>query len=379
MSTCFRDLKFSYFECQKISVQPGRSYRFSFTIKTQDLQPSGGVRMLILKDNGKGTLASHNPTLKPTQDWTEVSFEFLNNQETTLLVYAGIWGGQSGQFWLDDLNLRENNTLSNVVTRKGTPRNLRSLDRSKTFVEGRDFEAIRNLRSLDQVRRLPDSTIHEGERLELTCYKIPSISHAWGDQISLCMSNPDLYTYWESQAKQLHEIIAYKKILLSMDEIRNGGGCLTCQNSGLSMAEILGDCVTRVFDIFKRIDPAIEVLIWSDMLDPAHNARNNYYGVVGDFTGAWQHVPKDMSIMCWHHKIRNTSLPFFSDKGFKTYGAAYYDADDLSTSEEWLVSLNKTPNAQGIMYTTWLNKYALLADFGDMASSREARLRRCEG
>jgi hypothetical protein len=354
---------------QKISVQPGRSYRFSFTIKTQDLQPSGGVRMLILKDNGKGTLASHNPTLKPTQDWTEVSFEFLNNQETTLLVYAGIWGGQSGQFWLDDLNLRENNTLSNVVTRKGTPRNLRSLDRSKTFVEGRDFEAIRNLRSLDQVRRLPDSTIHEGERLELTCYKIPSISHAWGDQISLCMSNPDLYTYWEAQARRLHDVIPYKKILLSMDEIRNGGGCLTCQKSGLSMAEILGNSVTRLHDIFKRIDPAIEVIIWSDMLDPAHNARNNYYGVVGDFTGAWQYVPKDLTIMCWYHEIRDKSLTFFSDKGFRTFGAAYYDADDLNSSKDWLVSLGRTPKAQGIMYTTWLNKYALLADFGDLVNS----------
>jgi len=44
----------------------------------------------------------------------------------------------------------------------------------------------------------------------------------------------------------------------------------------LSMAEILGQCVTRLHDIFKRIDPDIEVIIWSDMLDPVHNAHNNY-------------------------------------------------------------------------------------------------------
>lgn len=353
---------------QKILVQAGRSYRFSLKIKTQNLHPAGSVRMQILKANGNGTLASHSPTLKSTQDWTEVSFEFLNNQETTLLMYAGIWGGQSGQFWLDDMTLCEHNALSNIVTRPGTPRSLKSLDRTRTFVESRDFETIRNLRSLDSVRLLPGSTINEGERLELACYKIPSISHAWGQQISLCMSNPDLYAYWEAQAKRLHEVIPYKKILLSMDEIRNGGGCLSCQNSGLSMAEILGDCVTQLYDIFKRIDPAIEVLIWSDMLDPAHNARSNYYGVVGDFTGAWQYVPKDLILMCWYREIRDTSLAFFSDKGFKTFGAAYYDADDLNSSKDWLTSLAQTPRAQGIMYTSWLRKYGLLADFGDLVS-----------
>jgi hypothetical protein len=46
------------------------------------------------------------------------------------------------------------------------------------------------------------------------------------------------------------------------------------------MAEILGDCITRQRAIFKAIDPEIEVMIWSDMLDPSHNARDNYYGVV---------------------------------------------------------------------------------------------------
>ena len=136
------------------------------------------------------------------------------------------------------------------------------------------------------------------------------------------------------------------------------------------MAEILGDCITKQYTIFKKIDPKIEVMIWSDMLDPAHNARDNYYGVVGDFTGSWKHVPKDLIIMCWYHKIRDTSLTFFSGKGFRTFGAGYYDANDLSNVREWLFSLQKTPHAQGIMYTTWQRKYKLLSDFGDLVSGK---------
>ena len=135
------------------------------------------------------------------------------------------------------------------------------------------------------------------------------------------------------------------------------------------MAEILGDCITRQHAILKSIDPEIKVLIWSDMLDPAHNAHDNYYGVVGDFTGSWKYVPKDLTIMCWYHEIRDKSLGFFSKQGFCTLGAAYYDSEDLSNCREWLDSLRNTPKAQGIMYTTWERKYGLLADFGDLVSS----------
>jgi hypothetical protein len=134
------------------------------------------------------------------------------------------------------------------------------------------------------------------------------------------------------------------------------------------MAEILGDCVTRQRDIFTAIDPSIEVLIWSDMLDPAHNAHDNYYGVAGDYTGSWKYIPKDITIMCWWYDIRDTSLGFFSGLGFRTFGAAYYDADDLTNPRDWLVSLRKTPRAEGIMYTTWENKYGLLGGFGDLAA-----------
>ena len=70
--------------------------------------------------------------------------------------------------------------------------------------------------------------------------------------------------------------------------------------------------------------------------------------------------------MCWHHGILNQSLEFFSKHGFRTYGAAYYDAEDLTGSKDWLSALLKTPNAQGILYTTWEKKYQLLGAFGDL-------------
>ena len=80
------------------------------------------------------------------------------------------------------------------------------------------------------------------------------------------------------------------------------------------------------------------------------------------------HQARACPLRQWLLLNRDESLTFFSDKGFRTFGAAYYDADDLDSSKDWLASLTRTPNAQGIMYTTWLRKYALLADFGDLVS-----------
>ena len=53
---------------------------------------------------------------------------------------------------------------------------------------------------------------------------------------------------------------------------------------------------------------------------------------------------------------------------FRTLGGAYYDADTLDNPRGWLEELEKTTNAQGICYTTWQNKYKLLAEFGQLVS-----------
>ena len=89
------------------------------------------------------------------------------------------------------------------------------------------------------------------------------------------------------------------------------------------------------------------MLIWSDMLDPNHNAHGNYYLVEGDYTGSWQYVPKDLTIVCWYYEKRKESLAFFSSHGFRTLAGAYYDGDTLDNPRGWLEVLDKTPEAVG--------------------------------
>lgn len=353
----------------EVEVKPWRHYRFSAWVRTEDLVPARFMLQVYGEDR---ILGSVRPSLDATQDWTHVTSSFNSMESEQVRLYAGLWGGRAGRFWLDDLELEEIG-LRAVVRRPGTPVTVTSDDGAVTYVEGEDFAEIvdPNLTPFrapvpgPSIRLLPDSRISDGDRLRVSFYHAVVIGV---HQVSICMSEPELYDYWAEQVRLIHEKLAPQRYLLSMDEIRAGGSCMACQQRGMTMGEILGDCITRQHRMIREVNPEATIYIWSDMLDPDHNARDNYYMVVGDYTGSWEHVPEDLVIVCWWHRNRKESLAFFSGLGFETLAGAYYDGDTLDNPREWLEALDETPGARGIMYTTWRNKYELLAPFGDLVS-----------
>lgn len=144
------------------------------------------------------------------------------------------------------------------------------------------------------------------------------------------------------------------------------------------MAQILGDTVTRQHAMIRAANPQAQVYVWSDTFDPNHNAVAKYYLIDGSFEGTWDYIPKDLIIGCWNMDERDQCLGFFSKRGHRTLAAAYYDADDLENSKDWLRSLDQTPGATGIMYTTWENKYGLLGAFGDLSPRGKVEIARCQ-
>jgi hypothetical protein len=178
------------------------------------------------------------------------------------------------------------------------------------------------------------------------------------------MAEPALYEIWDHEARMLMETLQPQRVLLNMDEVRMGGTCEACR--GRNMGELLGECITRQVQILRRYNPDVTCYAWSDMLDPHHNAHGDYYLVEGDFTGSWNHVPRDLVIAVWGGKPRPQSLQFFSEQGFSTLVACYYDADDLVNVQGWLDTARDTPRVRGFMYTPWQKKYTLLPGFGKL-------------
>ena len=311
--------------------------------------------------------------VEPTADWRQFTIGFNSLGFEQVRIYAGVWGGRDGRFWLDDLRIEEV-ALVNVLRRPGTPLLVRDAQSDTKYEEGRDFATVTDPQ-LDfrfdhdgpPIRLLPGGCLRDGQKLQVSFFHGIAIHDG---QVTVCMSEPKLYEIWQRQTELIERHLAPRRWLLSMDEIRAGGSCEACRSRQLSMAEILGDCLTRQYQMIRRANPKAEVFVWSDMLDPNHNARDNYYLVEGDYTGSWKYVPKDMRIVCWYFEKRRESLAHFSGLGFQTLAGAYYDGDTLDNPKGWLESLDKTPGAVGIMYTTWQNKYALLAPFGDLVSRK---------
>jgi hypothetical protein len=356
---------------QEIAVHPWRSYRIWCWVKTEGLNPPSAFRIQVLVDGR--SLAPYDPGIPATTDWRRVAMVFNSLHYDNVRVYAGLWGGKAGRVWLDGLQIEELG-LKNVLRRPGTPVSVLDEDGRMIYQEGVDYDRIVDPRLNPSspygdpisIRLTPDSRIREGQRLRVSFYHGMCVNRG---QVSVCMSEPEVYEIWRKEARLIHEHLQPKKYLLSMDEIRAGGSCAVCKARNMTMAQILGDCITRQIAILREVNPEAEILIWSDMLDPNHNAHGDYYLVEGDFTGSWKYVPKDLVIICWYYNKRDLSLKFFSELGFRTLAGAYYDGDTLDNPRGWLESLDKTPNAIGIMYTTWQNKYDLLAPFGHMVAA----------
>ena len=362
---------------QEVKVRPQRCYRLSCQVRTDRLEPADSFRLLVLSTGGRD-LAPWDPAVPSSTDWRKVVMGFNSFDSDTVRIYIGAWGGRGGKFWVDDLQLEEVGLL-NILRRPGTPLTVRDQESQLIYEEGRDFAEVKDSRlnfrfdhDPPELVILPESRIKNGRRLQVSYYHGMAINNG---QVTVCMSEPQLYEIWEKEVQLIHKHLAPNKYLLSMDEIRAGGACEACKKRKMTMAQILGDCITKQVGIIRKVNPQAEVFIWSDMLDPNHNAHADYYLVDGDFTGSWNYIPKDLIIVCWYYDKRNESLKFFSSLGFKTLAGAYYDGDTLGNPKGWLEALDRTPDACGIMYTTWQNKYQLLAPFGDLVTSSKLRTR----
>ncbi len=103
---------------QELKVLPYRCYKVSIWVKTENLKPSGNFRLLVLA--GNRDIAPRSFNLPSNTDWRKLTMIFDSMEFNSLKIYAGIWGGKEGKFWIDDWEIKEV-SLYNVLRRPGTP------------------------------------------------------------------------------------------------------------------------------------------------------------------------------------------------------------------------------------------------------------------
>ena len=351
---------------QTFPLTPFRQYRLSFWMKTEGFDRAGNVRATILTEDGRN-LTPVDLRVAETQDWTryDVPFNSLNYESAKL--YLGVWQGNEGTLWLDDVRVEEIGPL-HILRREGCPLTVVGED-GTAYEEGRDFERLEDpkLRELGYhepptIRLTENSRIREGERLRVSYYH--SLHIYWG-QVPSSLNHPEVFAILRDQAERVQKLLQPKAFFMSHDEIRIAGWDALEQASGKTVGELLAENVRRSIEILREVNPDARIYVWSDMFDPNHNAteRTNYYLVNGSWAGSWEGLTPDVIIANWYFKKRLENMPFFAKRGHRQLLAGYYDADPARIAE-WIADARRLDiPLDGVMYTTWRKDYSDLEAF----------------
>ncbi|MBK7403848.1 MAG: hypothetical protein IPJ41_04235 [Phycisphaerales bacterium] len=360
--------------CQRLTLKPHRQYHVSVRVRTQDFRGTPEIKALGARDGRDAlSLIYSGLGVRPTQDWVVHHAVFNTLECTDISLYLGCWDGSTGSLWWDDARIEEVGLL-NVVRRPGAPLTI-TLDARggprRALLEEMYFEPIAD----------PDMGVHpwpgeyqvwheppvihlkrpleEGTRLRV------SYSHAvtiYNGQVMICPSEPETVALLRDQARRVQDLWHAPAYFMSHDEIRCLNQDEACTSRGLSAGEILADNVRTCAQILREAAPGARIYVWSDMFDPNHNARDDYYLVRGDLAGSWEGLDRDVIVGCWYLEKRRESLAFFSGRGNPTLAAGFYDGP-VGNIRQWLDAGAEAPGFRGVMYTTWKQDYSRLEAF----------------
>jgi hypothetical protein len=351
-----------------------RALLASFWIKTEGFSAANRIKAGLY--DGARELIDHALKVKPTQDWTQYRLLFNSMKCDDLHLYLGVWGGKDGKMWIDDVRIQEPGLL-NALRREGTPLKVAGED-GTVYEEGKDFAPVQDpkLVSFDADHDGPpialtkESRIQEGARLKV------SFTHAFRITGSAfpCLSSPEFREMLVDQARRVRELLSPDGWLMAHDEMRVMNWCPACAKRNITPGKMLAENVADCFKIIRELDPQKPVLVWHDMFDPNHNARDDYYLVNGSLKGSWEGLPKDVVIATWRGK--SETLKFFADRGHAQVLCGYYDKNSREGVKKdvamWLEAAKGIPNLTGICYTTWRGNYEFLEAYMEEVNAQVA-------
>lgn len=360
---------------KRLKVRPWTQFHTSAWIRTQEFSAAGSVRMFAIGANGR-VLSHSNLSVQKNQEWTQhhVIFNSLENSEVQF--YVGVWGCETGKLWLDDVLVTEE-PFVNLVRRSDCPLVIRDSQGGATFVEGTDFEELRDPKlgstpwagSFDVYHEPPRLKLATGTRLQEGQQVLINYYHAvtiYDNQVPCSLTSPRVFEIVEDQVRRVEKLFQPQTYFLSHDEIRVANWSQTERTAGQPAGLVLADNVRQCVKIIRKINAQARLCIWSDMFDPHHNAVQDFYLVNGDLNRSWEGLPPDMLIINWNSGKPDKSLPFFDRRGHSQVLAGYYDSPPENI-RRWQSAAKDLKGVQGAMYTTWRSNFDDLEKFAELA------------
>ena len=373
---------------QTLSVAPWNCYAVSLWLKTDGVAPAGSLWFRIFSADADFRQLTHlTYNVQSTQDWTHYYLIFNSQEKTQVYLYLGLWGGESGRFWIDDVSI-ENTGLINLLRRPGAPLSVKSEDGAVEYSEGVDYAYVSDPELGTQgswnmdydlyharpvISILPGSAIHDGDRLKVSYYHAVFV---YDMQPTCCLSEEGVFDVIRDTLQEINTRLAPPAVFIGIDEMRVANWCAACQDRGLTPGELLASATQRIDTIAHEINPGWKLLTWSDMFDPNHNAVAEYYLVNGTLEGSWNGLPAAWEIGNWMSSpaTRVATASFFAEHGNRQILCGYYDEPGPDYSiDDWLQAVSGNDSIFAVMYTQWWSGYDALEDWAAQVREWESQ------
>ena len=210
------------------------------------------------------------------------------------------------------------------------------------------------------IRRTDRSAILDGGTVRVTFTAI--CPDPWRvNKFRYCRSDPRLHEdgprnyIWRFCTDPIR-LLGAGQFCLSVDETRCLGLDQRCRrrlSRGDTLGRIWAEDIYYYYKTIRSRSPEALIMMWSDMIDPYHNAA-----VYDCKDGADRLVKlgmRDILMMPWSLKHAEQSIRFLYDRGFRVM-ASCQSADEDAGAFTWapaLKSIFKKRNRIGLQYTTW--------------------------
>jgi hypothetical protein len=377
---------------QTIQTEPWQVYSVNFWLKTDAVAPVGQLwARAFSADPDFRQLTFNTFPIASSQDWTQYHLIFNSQDKYGVYLYLGIWGGQQGRFWIDDVDI-EHAGLINLIRRPGAPFKVTSEDGATVYTEGVDFYPVADplmgqvgyqgnydfYHARPKVSIPVGGTITKGSRFKVSYYHA-----AFTDDLkpALALGEDEVFDSLADVVTTIKQQLDPAQIMIGVDEHRVAGWSEPSFSTGMTAGQELAAFSQRCDQLVRGIDPNLHMLVWSDMYDPQHNMVPNYYLARGGTQGAADGLPASWDIANWNSFSAGASLAHFAAQGNWQVLSAYYDqgAGFETSLDSWLDTaqplIGTTANGgcvSGVMYTTWYGDYSQLDEFAAAVRAWEA-------
>ncbi len=375
-------------------VKPFHQYTLRFWIKTENLTAQN-LLAIVRDENNKdrnltnlrlstpkadGSRVYFNRPNNLTLDWTEMRIAFNSLNATRVNLGLSLFGGSSGKIWWDDVTILDTPVL-NWLNRDDLPTTIKREDGSALSF-GKDAQRPIDGKlgqsgfpgKYDTHHRAPKILIGEASSIEENEVVTISGYHALptaNGQVSCSWNHPEIYARMRMIHERLKNTYEPDGYLVNYSEIRTGGWEPSDTQFGTSGAALAAS-IQQAFKDLEEVAPDAQYYFWNDMVDPNHNAEENYYQVNNTLAESWTTLdPEKVIIATWWEGQKITdfgplSLNFFADKGFEQVLGAFYDADVNDNYNRWQTAAIGVTRIVGNMYATWRKDYSKIEAFGDL-------------